>query len=66
MSATLTIPEVAELIGVSRNTAYETARRDGALAGVPVIRVSGRRLVVPKRPLLAVLGVDETANGDPG
>lgn len=71
MSATLTIREVAELIGVSVNTAYVTAQRDGELAGIPVIRVSGRRLVVPKAPLLAVLGldqpiVDETADGDPG
>lgn len=58
--ATLTIPEAAELLGVSRNTAYETARRDGELAGVPVIRVGQRRLLVPRAPLLEVLGVEVT------
>jgi excisionase family DNA binding protein len=56
MSATLTIPEVAELLGVSRNTAYEQAR-SGAIAGVPVIAV-GRRLLIPRKPILEVLGVD--------
>ena len=69
MSATLTIPEAAELIGISRGSAYEAAR-SGEIAGVLVIRV-GRRLLVPRAPLLAVLGVDEqtvneTADGDPG
>lgn len=66
MSATLTIPEVAELLGVSRNTAYSDARRDGEIAGVPVIRVGRRRLLVAKAPLLELLGVDETTDGDPG
>lgn len=59
MSATLTIPEVAELLGIARNTAYSVARRDGAIAGVPVIRVGERRLLVPRAPLLLVLGVEE-------
>lgn len=54
----MTIPEAAKLLGISRNSAYETARRDGELAGVPVIHV-GRRLVVPKAPLLMVLGFEE-------
>ena len=62
MRATLTIPEAAALLGVSRNTAYVTARRDGELAGVPVIRIGGRRLVVPRVPLLEVLGLDEPPN----
>ena len=67
MSATLTIAEAAELLGVSRNTAYETARRDGSLAGVPVIRVGQRRLLLPRAPLLAMLGVDpnEDQKDDP-
>ncbi len=63
MTATLTIPEVAVLLGISRNTAYEAARRDGQLAGVPVIRVGQRRLVVPRASLLAALGMDP-ATGD--
>lgn len=60
-AATLTIPEAAELIGVSRNTAYEEAK-SGELAGVPVIRV-GRRLLIPRARLLDVLGL-ATVNGE--
>ncbi len=56
-SATLTVTEAAELLGVGRNLAYEIAARDGELAGVPVIRV-GRRLLIPQARLLAVLGLD--------
>ncbi|MCH7583290.1 MAG: helix-turn-helix domain-containing protein [Acidobacteria bacterium] len=55
MSATLTITEAAELLGISRNSAYEAAR-SGNLAGVPVLRV-GRRLLVPAAPLRALLGL---------
>ncbi len=55
-TATLTITEAAELLGISRNSAYEAART-GELAGVPVLRV-GRRLLVPASPLRAVLGLD--------
>ncbi|MDH3539937.1 MAG: helix-turn-helix domain-containing protein [Acidimicrobiia bacterium] len=57
-SATLTITEAAELLGIGRNLAYETASRDGELAGVPVIRV-GRRLLVPQARLLSVLGMTD-------
>lgn len=56
-SATLTVTEAAELLGIGRNLAYEIAGRDGELAGVPVIRV-GRRLLIPQARLLAVLGLD--------
>jgi excisionase family DNA binding protein len=55
MSATLSVPQVAELLGISRNSAYEAART-GEIAGVPVIKV-GRRLLVPRASLLALLGV---------
>lgn len=57
VSATLTIPEAAKLLGVGRNLAYEIATRDGELAGVPVIRV-GRRLLIPHARLRAVLGLN--------
>ena len=57
MSATLTISEVAVLLGVSRNTAYEQAK-SGEIAGVPVISV-GRRLLVPRKPILDALGINE-------
>ncbi len=61
--ATVTIEEAAELLGVSRNTAYQHAARDGTLAGVPVIQV-GRRKVLPRAQLLDVLGIRETKNSD--
>ncbi|MGH8873899.1 MAG: helix-turn-helix domain-containing protein [Acidimicrobiia bacterium] len=59
---TYTIPEVAGLLGIGRNLAYELAARDEL--GVPVLHL-GRRLLVPKAPLLALLGQDDdAANGD--
>ncbi len=48
---TLTISEAAAALGISRTTAYQSAR-DGRL---PVIRVSPRRLVVPKDALARLL-----------
>ncbi len=57
VSATLNVPEAAELLGVGRNLAYEIVARDGELAGVPVLRV-GRRLLIPQARFLAVLGLD--------
>jgi excisionase family DNA binding protein len=58
LSATLTVPEAARLLGIGRNLAYEIAARDGEIAGVPVVRV-GRRLLIPLARLLEVLGLDE-------
>lgn len=52
---TLTITEVGRLIGLGRTGAYAAAA-DGSIAGVPVIRVR-RRMVVPLRPMAAVLGM---------
>lgn len=53
---TLPLPRAAELLGISRATAY-TAVRDGSFP-VPTIRV-GKRIVVPTKPLLDLLGLDE-------
>jgi excisionase family DNA binding protein len=47
---TLTVEEAAEVLGISRTLAYELVRR-GAL---PSLRL-GRRLVVPRAGLLALL-----------
>jgi len=58
VSATLTVPGTAQLLGIGRNLAYEIAARDGEIAGVPVIRV-GRRLLIPLARLLEVLGLDD-------
>jgi excisionase family DNA binding protein len=52
----LTIPEAAEMLGVSRGTAYEAAR-DGSL---PTIKLGSRRIVVPRARLLAMLGEEPT------
>ena len=52
---TVTIPEAAELLGVSRNLAYTLARQ-GELAGIPVLRL-GRRMVLPRARLEAQLGL---------
>ena len=39
---TLTIPEVAKMLGLSRNKTYEAARR----GDIPTIKI-GRRILVP-------------------
>ena len=59
-SATVTVSEAAQLLGIGRNLAYEIAARDGEIAGVPVIRV-GRRLLIPLARLLEVLGLDDAS-----
>lgn len=57
MSAlTLTITEAAELLGLSASHAYQLARSGGFPS--PVIKAGGR-IVVPTKPLLDLLGLDE-------
>jgi len=48
---TLTVPEAARLLGISRNSAY-LAARNGQL---PVVRI-GKRFVVPRTAIEALLG----------
>ena len=43
---TLTVTEAGQLLGISRNSAYEAARR----GEIPTIRV-GRRILVPRSRL---------------
>ncbi len=62
-SLTLTVPEAGDLVGISRGSAYEAARR----GEIPTIRLGGR-LVVPKAKLLQMLGAlsddqDPTSSG---
>lgn len=47
---THTVEEAARLLGLSRNSAYEAARR----GEIPTIRI-GRRLLVPKKALERML-----------
>ena len=49
---TMSVNETADLLGISRWLAYEQIQR----GGLPVIRI-GRRLRVPVRPVLAMVGV---------
>jgi len=53
--ATMSVDE-AQLLGVSRNTAFKAIARDDALAGVKAIRV-GKRIVLPRRPIEDLAGV---------
>ena len=48
---TMTIPEAAEALGISRATAYQLAN-SGKL---PAIRISTRRFVIPVKSLLEML-----------
>ena len=57
--STITVPESAELLGVSAWAAYE-AIKAGEFP-LPTIRV-GRRIVVPAAPALAALGIEATAD----
>lgn len=55
--ATVTVEEAAQILGISRTTAYQCASEyrdtDGA-SGLPVIQL-GRRLLVPLPRLTAIL-----------
>lgn len=54
--ATLTVPEAGALLGLSKNSSYQAAKRDQ----LPTLRI-GHRLVVPVPRLLAML----EGEGDP-
>jgi excisionase family DNA binding protein len=63
---TWTVPEAAHLLGISKDTAYEAARR-----GDLPVRVIGRRMLVPRSALLRLLDEAHTPDGrrphlDPG
>ena len=47
---TVTVEEAARMLGISRNSAFEAARR----GDIPTLRI-GRRLLVPKVALQALL-----------
>ena len=53
---TLTVDEAAELLGVSRGTAYEMIKQ-GEFPVEP-LRV-GRRILIPKHKLFQALGLEE-------
>jgi len=51
---TTTVPIAGQLLGISRNKAYEAAAR----GEIPTLRF-GKRIVVPTMPLRRMLGLDE-------
>ena len=55
---TLTAPEVGEVLGISRASAYELVRSKG----FPSIRI-GTRILVPKDKLIAWINEQVEANG---
>ena len=44
---TVSVEEMAEMLGISRSVAYQLIKEDG----FPVIRVSERRLIIPVKSL---------------
>jgi excisionase family DNA binding protein len=60
-SPILTVEEAAVILRLSRGTAYEAVRR----GDIPTIRI-GRRLLVPRARLMAMLGAgdDQKAGGE--
>lgn len=58
-SLVMTVEEAAEMLGISRGLAYELVRR----GDLPALRL-GRRLVVPRRRLIAM--IEGTGLGEAG
>lgn len=58
---TVNLEAAGRMLGISRATMYERARRDEL--PVPVIRI-GTRMVISKRALDAVLGAQKTKDGN--
>ena len=61
LPATVSVEEAAEILGVSRSTAFNMAKRFlDTGKGLPVLKC-GRRLVVPVPRLLRLLGMEGEA-----
>jgi len=54
--ATLSIPEAAKILGISRNGCYEAVQR----GEIPTIRI-GKRILVLKEPFKRLLDVGKAA-----
>lgn len=57
-SPTVSLAEAAEILGISRSTAYAAVHSNEF--PVQVIKIGGR-YVVPTRPLLDLLGIEEVS-----
>lgn len=60
-SLTMTIPEVAKALGISRGLAYDLAKRD--VLPVPVIRL-GRRMVLSRKAFELLLSGNTEVDND--
>jgi excisionase family DNA binding protein len=58
---TLTVDEAAKVLGISRGTAYVLANN----GGIPAIRISARRLIVPRKALEDFLSSAGAAKENP-
>lgn len=56
MRPTLSVAEVADLLGISRTSAYKAAHEDAL--PVKTLKI-GSRFVIPAKPLLEALGLEE-------
>jgi excisionase family DNA binding protein len=57
---TMTVPQAAKLLGVSRGTAYQGVK-DGS---IPALKIAGR-IVVPRAKLLDLLGEPDPSKREP-
>lgn len=57
---TISVERAARLLGISRGLGYELARQ--GKFPVPIVR-AGRRYLVPRKLLLALLGEEVTGDG---
>lgn len=55
---TVTVNEMAEMIGISRATAYDLTKREG----FPAIRISERRIIIPVDKLKEWLNTTATVS----
>lgn len=53
---TMSVEVAGKILGLSRNSAYEAARR----GDIPVLRI-GRRVLVPTAKLLELLGLEQAS-----
>jgi hypothetical protein len=53
----LSIPEVADMLGIHRNTALVRAKTQGHINGIPVIKATDTRFVVARAEIERALGI---------
>ena len=65
--ATINMADASVLLGRSLNRCYQDARERGAVAGLPVIRLSEKSIRLSSHKLLRLVGLDDNGpDGEPG